>query len=210
MRRVIFFFKTSVVLFLFNNYLFAQRDVILYSTYSDYVNQTGEVHNGDFGSRVFTEGITIKLKDKKTKKKLKFKCKDYWGFEYAGALFRTNQKTDLPHRVIVIVDDFVYYENGIAYINYYAHGHKYAMFPRGLSYSSVSKNLESVIHRLPLSGLSKLTNRSFKRFREENPNVEPLFECIDGKFKYKNIRRCVTDFTGIPIPEIELKSYTTN
>lgn len=63
-------------------------------------------------------------------------------------------------------------------------------------YCYVSKSINSEMVPMPSQLVSNARGK-IKKFKEENPEYEELFDCIEKEYDYRKVRPCVLEFEKI-------------
>jgi hypothetical protein len=187
--------------------LYGNKSLIIYETYEDYINNTGEVIEGDFkyaGTEAsFGKTLTkFKNKDKSTSKennKIKIDGKKIWGFKHKGVLFRTIN--GVPQWVAT-QGELIYYENGVLKLFNLNLGNNNAPWWEEYGYEcGISKDLTSeFIYIPPGLKIGKSYIKDLKKFIDKNPSCESFYNCVINHHVYvKDIRRCAERFTKIKV-----------
>ena len=181
-------FTLIVILILISFYVNGQ--VTVYRTYEDFKNKNGEIYDHYVGYSYFGKNVTIRLKNKN--KKVRIRCKDMWGFVYKDALFRIDKRTNQPTRLISL-GKIAYYENGVAHLSMLRDKSKEGSVTRGY-FSYVSKDLSSKMVPMPKQLLSD-ARKKIKKFKKNHPEYKSLFECIGKRYSnYFMVRQCIDEF----------------
>ncbi|MFK7771365.1 MAG: hypothetical protein AB8F94_04465 [Saprospiraceae bacterium] len=218
MRFILF-----IMFSLFTILLKAQDSLIVYKTFSDFDNQTGELYTG----KLFYQNATTTFKNRfiyfknktsgisKDQQKIKINTKEVWGFMINDRLFRMIADTGIPV-CLLSQGQLYYYENGLAYLHmsFAKRKKKRAMVSeqtnknnRNISYpwgqiAYFSKDISSKLYALPTSNEIG-ARRLLEEYVEIYPELENFFTCIKGVFKFKN-RECIKEFNGGSLPSKKL------
>jgi hypothetical protein len=122
--------------------------------------------------------------------KVRVPCKDLWGFEYKGVMFRIEPEGYLPVRLMTH-GTVCYYENGFAHLQMQRDSTEAAGFTYGHQ-SYLSKDLQGEI--VPAVFTEKDERSSSARFRQAHPEYAALFACIGDQQDMDRTRQCVVDF----------------
>lgn len=120
----------------------------------------------------------------------KVKCKDIWGFNYKGVLFRINSEGPIPVRLMT-EGEVCYYENGFAHLKMQRDDSEWAGFELGHG-SYLSRNIKGPI--VPAQFKEGDGKSMSGIFRKEYSELEPLFSCIGTGAEMDHTRQCVVDF----------------
>lgn len=166
MKQIIrFIFLLSI--FFVSNLSNAQK-LTVYNSYQDYTDKKGDIYDEYDNLSTSFSGYTLKLY--KGEEKVKVLCKDIWGFEYGGNLFRiVADKGGFPC-MLRSSGKICYYENGTAHINMIRDKSKKGQTIQGGIYY-ISETINSSIEPLNL----------FK-FKKTHPEI---IECLKEKGKTK-------------------------
>lgn len=166
--------------------------VIVYETYEDFQANNGTKYERYKSYSWSAGGVRLILFDKNNKKN-KIACRDFWGFKIGDALFRVEKGNTNPVRVIS-VGKLVYYENGFAHLNMIRTNSTSGNFERGY-YAYLSKNINSEIITMPIGGWVEWA--SVTKFKKENPDYDPLFQCIEQDYDNYRVGKCVLEFESL-------------
>lgn len=182
---------TLSILFIFFT-LFANSQITIYNTYEDYKNNKGKTYEGFQYQTVTNKNFKMLFKANGTKTVIS--TKDIWGFKYKDAIFRVDRTDNQPAR-IVSDGKIVYYENGHAHVNMLKNYSAEATVGFG-HFCYLSKDLESDFVPMPAYLVSK-AKQKLKAFKDENPQYNDLFDCIEKDYDYKKVRTCVAAFEEV-------------
>lgn len=187
--------KNLILLILLMIPLVSMAQLTVYKTFEDFKNQEGESYAIYYGHMHIGGKYRILVKQKRTDKEIKIKCKKIWGFTYKDQLFRSTGKTGSFAR-LMYQGGIYYYENGVAHMDILSSDAGQGNFSIGyFAYFSEGINSE----------LFPYTNGKLRKLTKEFPEHETLFECIKFSNKgklfdrgndYERIRTCLEDYGG--------------
>lgn len=162
MKKVIkLFLLLSVHCLVISTY--AQK-LTVYNSYQDYTDKRGDIYDEYDNLSTSFSGYTLRLY--KGEEKVKVLCRDIWGFEYGGNLFRiADSKSGFPC-MLRSSGKVCYYENGTAHINMIRDKSKNGQTIQGGIYY-ISETITSSIEPL-----------SMKKIKQTDPSI---IECLKEK-----------------------------
>ncbi len=171
--------------------LVANAQTGIYDTYEDFKKDNMRVMKDVARANYAMGKYTIVFEDNDGKD-VKVKAKNIWGFKYNGHLFRTDHVGNIA--MVVVQDDFVYYENGGAHLQMLRTKKNEGDFTSGYG-CYLSKDLGSGMTPLPGATISD-ARKMYKNFKEDNPQYEELYECIGKRTNYEHVRKCVEQYVS--------------
>lgn len=192
MKRKFLLLLTS--LFCLCNTLFAQDTIIVYNSYSNFLNNTGEIYT-DCSSVSWSGGgsVKMKLKNKKAGTKRKVKCSQVWGFSFNKNLFRSYPE---PAQVVKLynIGDLCYWENGLG--NLSALWDKSSEADYSIGYKNfISKTIDSPLIALPGSWAPfKDIKSKYEAFKTENSQFIKLFNLIGENYEPYAVRNAFKEY----------------
>lgn len=178
--------RISVILLLFFWNHVAYSQVTVFRTYEDFKNERGENYD-EYNSYLVALGSAT-LYFLKDNAKHKIQCKDIWGFVYKDVLFRIDEFSNQPARLMSHGKIF-YYENGIAHLDMLKHNKDNGTSPSSLSVF-FSKSLDTPV-------VSSGTSKPYNKFKTNHPEYKEFLECIDvNRHSVYTARECVAEFEG--------------
>ena len=172
---------------------FTKAQTGVYKTYEDF--KSGKLEKMDDEDVKYSEnsfGVVLKFTSL-SGETIKYKPKELWGFLFKGNLFRTDEN-DLTF--VVDTGKVCFYENGTSHLSMIKSGKNYGVFIRGY-FCYMSADLNSKIYRMPFSGNGNFVvgnKKEYKKFMDNYPEHEKLYDCIDRTVDYRKIRLCVTEY----------------
>ena len=207
----------------------SQDSLIIYKTFSDFDNQTGDLLEGKL---IYQKAYGTKrekyiyFKNKapgipKNRQKIKINTKKIWGFMMNNKLFRVIDDTGIPV-CLLSEGQLYYYENGLAYLHmlFAKRKKKRAIVTEqrnkhngNISYpwgeiAYFSKDINSKLYTLPIANEIG-ARRLLEDYIETYPELENFFSCVKGVFKFKN-RECIKEFNGGSLPDKKLMYSSSN
>lgn len=186
-----------------------QKSMIIYDTYDDYVNNTGDEIEGDYiytGSSegMFSDLVNIfKNQDKSSsgEDKIKLTKKKFWGFKLNGVLIRM---TESGLQWVALQGKFIYYENGIVKLVNMKSKKKNATWNQGDgAQCGISKDLNAEFIYVPIGlTVSNRHKKDLKNFINANPEYESFHNCVIDKHLHSGeVRKCAERFTNMKVIE---------
>lgn len=163
--------------------LMATSQLLVYKTYDDLVNKTPKSYEkAEYKKAKGTENATIVF-DQGGKDDLEIVCADIWGFKYKDVTFRTSTpskyfvknaytQVGIPC-VIMQLNDVVFYENGLSYLEAMQSKHGRAPLKEFCMCASISKDLNSEMAVVPCVAV-KWSDEQILRLVHEHPELSDL------------------------------------
>lgn len=178
--------KSVLFVFLCSIMLHTKSQVIIYSTYEDYTQNKGVKYDDYNGWSHAGGSVTLYLEN--NKKKVSVKCKDIWGLTYDSALYRIDKRLSQPY-VLAMKGKIFLYLNGCSQLSFSKHETYSPDMSPGYAFA-ISRDINSAIN--PLTGYNRTS--AYKEFKENNPDLIPLFDCLGKNPTDTKVLSCVESF----------------
>lgn len=183
--------RISLILLLICCFQKIHSQVIVFRTYEDFKNERGEKYD-EYNSYLMSMG-KVTLSFLRDNNKYKIKCKDIYGFIYKDVLFRIDEFSKQPARLMSHGKIF-YYENGLGHLDILKHNKETGLSPSPLSVF-FSKSINTPV-------VATGTRKPYNNFKKYHPEYNELFNCIDeSRYYVETGRRCVAQFEGFESEE---------
>lgn len=166
----------------------AQKEIVLYKTYDDYVSENGEKMDFYAGSGYMNTRTLIDFQ--KEKEVISVNSSKYWGFKIDDCFFRFDEYGTLIK--LISNENIVYWENGLASLEMCENGATSAEINVGY-YCYFSATLDGKVTPLPRDKVDT-ANKLWKKFKDDHPEHTKLFECIGESLNYSLVRNCVARY----------------
>jgi hypothetical protein len=189
-------------------------EVIIYRTYADFSNKTGEKIEGfKYHNNKGTSDATLIFVSEANKKEQRvFACADIWGLSYDSVLYRTVKAgafLDKPNFVntlarVTMTGNIIFYENGINHLYGQARGYRSIELPPSAT-GYMSATLESDMVLLSDMDPPDWVVDAGLAFFKQNPAYAPIETCLyrgEKKiyFRFFKARACGAEFLGVAVP----------
>jgi hypothetical protein len=172
----------------------SQDTINVYKTFDDFKNNNGEKMNEYMG----ISGIAVSVSFKKGNEIVKLKCKNFWGFDYNGRLYRNDMNTGLPCCVFK-TGKCIFYANGQAHLAMEKEKTNSSIFNVGYYYY-ISNNLNSDI--CPMQVVTKdyvkpeytRAKKMFRKFKKANPQHKNFYDCLNDRVFIYFVEKCIEQY----------------
>lgn len=172
----------------------AQDTIIVYNTYDNFLNNTGEFYTECRSLSYSGKGkVKMKLKNKLTRKTRKVSSSEIWGFSYNREFFRSFPE---PSQFARLLNNgtVCYWENGLGNLRALWNGSNSADYSIGYK-NFISKTIDSPLIALPGSWAPfQSLKAKYETFKSENPQYNKLFNLIGENFEPYGVRNAVKEF----------------
>ena len=185
----------------------AQKELIIYDTYENYLNNTGITYKGEYvyssSSELFKKRIIrFNNKNKKTtkeKNKISINCPDIWGFKLNDILFRIHHNYDPSPMCVVNQGELIYYEHGKGHLEALSNKKKVGLIDNHWGKQAyISKDMNSKMISISDSK-TKHRKTELSNFVQENPEYNSFFDCLNKNSDLKVIRKCYETFFKVKL-----------